>query len=175
MINNLLADFSNYIVDIIVIAVILISAIVCLKKGFIRCLFGFASTVISIILAIFLTRPIISATNGLFGLTEKIGNEILCYFIGFFAVFILTKLLTVLISKMLSSFVDKIPVVGKLNHGLGFVLGLAQGFLSVCAVVAVLKLIQSTNLFVFVENTVFVKWLYNANPLYAILTWLGTL
>ena len=175
MTYHLLAGFANYAVDIVAVLLILITAIVCLKKGFIRCLFGFVSTIVAIILAIFLTGPINDLTNGFFGLSEAVGNGMFSHILGFFIVFILLKVLTALLSKLLSSLVDKIPLVGKLNHGLGFVLGLAQGFLTVCGVVAILKVIPSASIYDFVNQTIFVKWLYNSNPLYSILAWLQTL
>ena len=169
---NLLAEFTHYVVDIVALAVILITALVSLKKGFIRCLFGFVSTIIAIVLALFLTKPVISWTNGMFGLMDKV-HYYVCYLISFFIVFIAIKILTALLSKLLSSLVEKIPVVGKLNKFLGFVLGLVQGFLIVCAVVAVLRVIPSSNVQTFVEDTIFVKWLYQSNPLHVIFTWLA--
>ncbi len=171
MTYNLLAGFTNYAVDGVALLVILISGFICFKKGFIRCLFGFVSTLVAILLSLFLTKPLISWTNGLFGLADKV-NIYICYLLSFFIAFIVVKLITAIFSKLLSSLIDKIPLVGKLNHFLGFVLGLVQGFFVVCGAVAILRVIPSANIQLFASDCFFVGWLYESNPLHAIFSWI---
>lgn len=57
-----------YGVDAVVVLGILIVAIVCAKRGFVTCFFGFVSTLAALILAFALAKPIVALTNGLFGL-----------------------------------------------------------------------------------------------------------
>ena len=74
MYTNLIcaASWTGYIVDGVVMLFALCSIIVCAKKGFIGCLLSIISTLAALILAILLAKPILSATDGLFGLQEKI-------------------------------------------------------------------------------------------------------
>ena len=168
---NILANFVHYAVDIIAVIVILISGITSFKKGFNRSLFGFVSTIVAIILANYLTKPVIGWTNGIFGLVDKVGNMYIGYLISFFVVFLAIKIVTALLSKILSSLVEKIPLVGSLNRLLGFVLGLVQGFFIVCGVVAVVRVLPLGSIQTFVNDCTFVKWLYNSNPLHTIFSW----
>ena len=166
-----LASFIHYAVDGIALLIILVCGFVCLKKGFIRCLFGFVSTLVAILLALFLAKPLLSWTNGLFGLVDKV-NIYICYLISFFGAFIVIKLITAIFSKIITALIDKIPLVGKLNHFLGFILGLAQGFFVVCGAIAILKVIPLSSIQLFANDCLFVGWLYNSNPLHAIFSWI---
>ena len=67
------ASWTGYIADAIVILFALLMIIICGKKGFIGCLLGMISTLIAFIAAIFLAKPVLGLTDGLFGLQEKIG------------------------------------------------------------------------------------------------------
>lgn len=66
------ASWTGYIADAIVILFALLMIIICGKKGFIGCLLGMISTLIAFIAAIFLAKPVLGLTDGLFGLQEKI-------------------------------------------------------------------------------------------------------
>lgn len=70
----LCANFSNYLVDILVIVSVLGFGLVCLRKGFISCFLGFVSTFAAFFIALFCTGMFVSATNGLFGLSDVLGN-----------------------------------------------------------------------------------------------------
>lgn len=65
-------QWTSYIADVVVAVIVLIFAIISAKKGFIGCLLGFASTIIAVILAVTLTKPLLEATNGAFGLQAKL-------------------------------------------------------------------------------------------------------
>ena len=66
------AAWTKYIVDIVVAVCLLGYIIVGIKKGFINSLFGFASTLVSLILAISLCKVVLNATDGLFGLQKSL-------------------------------------------------------------------------------------------------------
>lgn len=65
------ASWTGYIADAAVILFALLMIIICGKKGFIGCLLGMISTLIALIVAIFLAKPVLGLTDGLFGLQEK--------------------------------------------------------------------------------------------------------
>lgn len=67
-------EWTNYVVDGVAILLALIMTIVCAKKGFVGCLLGTVSTLLALIAAIALAKPILNATDGLFGLQEKLLN-----------------------------------------------------------------------------------------------------
>ena len=80
--NICAVKWSNYILDAVTILFIIGYAIVCMRKGFVECFFGFVTVTISLILAFSLAKVALSATGGLFGaqkaltasFTEKFGE-----------------------------------------------------------------------------------------------------
>ncbi len=68
MLLQLNAGAPNIIIDVLVVIVILGVALVSAKKGFVECLFGFLATIVAIILAFALMKPVTAWTGGLFGL-----------------------------------------------------------------------------------------------------------
>ena len=87
--NLLSAKWSNYFVDIIILLFIAGMTILCAKRGFVECLFDFASTLVSFVVAILLARLIVLITGGLFGFEKWLGGSFSRIFIkldGFDAV-----------------------------------------------------------------------------------------
>lgn len=70
------ATWVNNAVDIAAIVVIAIIAGRSAKKGFVACFFGFISTIVALILAFVLAKPVLGWTNGLFGLEGWLENAI---------------------------------------------------------------------------------------------------
>lgn len=232
MVNTLGAVWVKYAVDALALAVLFTFAVTSLKKGFVRCLFGFVSGFLAVIFALLLMRSVLAWTNGLFGLqgamakgltnafsktpgftvdvsavglemaldgkvpaflkgiiVDSVGNSILpvgttvaslvgdavaklgATLITFFLLFILIKLLLKLLSKALSSIVQRIPIVGTLNGLLGFLIGAIEGLLVLSAVIAVLSLFPSQSMTAFFNECIFIKWLYNSNPIYTVFGW----
>lgn len=62
------AAWTNYLVDIVLAVVLFGYVLYCSKRGFIDCFFGFFSTIIALVAAIFLAKAIVNWTDGLFGL-----------------------------------------------------------------------------------------------------------
>ena len=62
------------IADCVVVLVLLVFAFICAKKGFIDCLFGFISVIVSLAVAILCSKLFISITGGLFGLQDVFSN-----------------------------------------------------------------------------------------------------
>ena len=67
--------WTNYLLDGVLALVLLGYVIYCAKRGFIDCFFGFFSTIIALIAAIFLARVLVNATGGLFGLQDALDKR----------------------------------------------------------------------------------------------------
>ena len=67
--------WTNYLLDGVLALVLLGYVIYCAKRGFIDCFFGFFSTIIALIAAIFLARVLVNATGGLFGLEKTLDKR----------------------------------------------------------------------------------------------------
>ena len=64
------ATWTNYLVDVAVVLALVIFSLICSKKGFIECFFGFISVIAAFAVAILFTKLFISVTGGLFGLQD---------------------------------------------------------------------------------------------------------
>lgn len=98
--------------------------------------------------------------------------EFMATLVAWLVVFLIVKLLLKLVRGILNSIVEALPIVGSLNHLLGFVVGGIKGLLIVCGVVAVLALIPAEGMNVFLSECTIVRWLYNSNPLHVIFSWI---
>ena len=92
--------------------------------------------------------------------------------VAWFAVFIIAKLLLKLVRRVLNSIVEALPIVGSLNHLLGFVVGALKGLLIVCGIIAVIALIPGTEINAFFNECAIAGWLYNSNPIHVIFSWI---
>ena len=99
-------------------------------------------------------------------------GDLIATLISWIILFLLVKLVMKILQKILSAIVEKIPVVGALNHLLGAAVGLLQGFLVICGVVAILAVIPIDGIATFLSECTVLGWLYNNNPLYTILGWI---
>ena len=64
--------WTNYLLDGVLALVLLGYVIYCAKRGFIDCFFGFFSTLIALLAAIFLAKALVKWTDGLFGLKKTL-------------------------------------------------------------------------------------------------------
>ena len=67
--------WTNYLLDGVLALVLLGYVIYCAKRGFIDCFFGFFSTIIALIAAIFLAKMVVNVTGGLFGLQDALDKR----------------------------------------------------------------------------------------------------
>lgn len=74
MLPGLCATWARYAADGVVLVVLICFAVISAKKGFVRCFFGFISTIVAIIVAFLFMKTLVSATGGLFGLEGAIQN-----------------------------------------------------------------------------------------------------
>ena len=87
--NLLAATWSNYLVDIIILLFMAGLTILCSKRGFVECVFDFASTLVSFFVAVLLAKFVIFVTGGLFGFQDWLGGTFTSSFLkldGFDAV-----------------------------------------------------------------------------------------
>ena len=92
--------------------------------------------------------------------------------VAWLALFLVAKLVLQIVKRFLVVIINKIPLVGKLNHILGFAVGFIKCVLIISAVLAVISLIPSISLGGFFNETILVGWLYNHNPINEILSWI---
>lgn len=223
--NLCAAKWSYLIVDAIAVIFLLGYIIVCAKKGFVSCFFGLISTMVALIVALSLAKPVLNLTGGLFGLHGKLETT----FIGTFekveafntgispgsleialeeqnmpgilinlvvkwvntseipegttlamvlgqvtgkalsllitaaALFILCKLIFLILKSVLNGIIENISLLGAVNGVLGAAIGLLQGALTVCTIIAFITLLPIKGLDEFISNCVVVKFLYEKN------------
>lgn len=68
------AKWSNYFLDIVILLFIAGLTILCSKRGFVECVFDFASTFVSFIAAVLVARLLILITGGMFGFEDWLSN-----------------------------------------------------------------------------------------------------
>ena len=76
MVLSLNVTVASIIADVVTLAVIGIFAMKLCKKGFVNCFLSFASGILVLVLAFSLAKPMLSWTNGWFGLQEIITDAI---------------------------------------------------------------------------------------------------
>lgn len=63
-------SWTNYLVDVLVVIALVVFSLICAKKGFIECFFGFVSVIAAFAAAVLFTKLFIEITGGLFGLQD---------------------------------------------------------------------------------------------------------
>lgn len=93
-------------------------------------------------------------------------------FITWIVLFLITRLILRILKSILTKLAEKITLIGAVNTLLGCVVGLIEGLLLIYAVLAVLALIPSDSITVYLNNSFFVGWLYNHNLINLLLGWI---
>ena len=99
-------------------------------------------------------------------------GQIISGLLAWLAIFLIAKLVLHIIKRFLVAIIHKISLIDKLDHILGFLVGLIKGVLVVSAILAIISLIPSIGIGGFFNETIFVGWLYNHNPINEILSWI---
>ncbi len=160
----------NYLLDGLVIVVLLIHIISCTKKGFIECLFGLISTIVAFAVAYLFSNTLLELTDGFFGVAEEVGLMVASA-LSWLLIFLVVKLVIRFIKKIVTAIVEKIPLVGSLNHLLGFVVGVAEGLLIIWTIFAVMEFVSTSSPEMMIKilepmkDTFLAKELYANNPL----------
>ena len=68
LVNLCTVDLTAYLLDVFVIVFLMGFAIVCARKGFVECFFGFISTIAAILIAVVFAKLVYNWTDGLFGI-----------------------------------------------------------------------------------------------------------
>ena len=72
---NLCAGAGGYIADAVVAVIMLVFVLVCAKKGFITCFFGFISTILALFIAVSFAKGAMELTGGFFGVRELLEEK----------------------------------------------------------------------------------------------------
>ena len=90
--------------------------------------------------------------------------------VAWFVLFIIAKILLGFLKKIITSLIDKISLIKSLDQLLGFVLGAAKGLIFLCVLLSLVTFVIPTMEFTkIINDTEFVYYLYNENPLTMIL------
>ena len=163
--------------DLILICFIVLFAFIGMRRGFIKTVVGFASTLISLVLTL-LAYPIVSDLLHKLGVGESIKEIILDVIakneqsnlglgimektaeassvmvvnvISFIAVIILAKFVLTLLIKSLN-IITKLPVIKQANALLGMVVGLLSGILISYTLIGVLAALNDNNVILAVKE-----------------------
>ena len=135
------------IFDIVLIGIVVLAVVLAAKKGFASSLLETASVLISGIASYQFSTPVSGIVGDIF-FAEK-ANALTYVFarvITFVALFIVFSILLKIASKVLSSLLDKIPLVGTANSVLGAALGLIKALVIVFVICTLCYIIvQSDN------------------------------
>lgn len=74
------ASWQHWIADGIALLFVIGFTIVCAKRGFIDCFFGFISTLVAFILAVSLAKTFMNVTDGLFGTRNALAKSLTNWF-----------------------------------------------------------------------------------------------
>ncbi len=159
--------WSAYCLDIVAAIFILLSMLICGRKGFISCFVGVISTVVALVLAISLAKSAATLFAGIFGFTVNMASVLITGVVLFVAV----KLLTLIVKGILTGLASKISLLSGINALLGTAFGALQAFLTVCGILALLKVFSIAWVTEYLGNTLFLGALYNHNPITGILGW----
>lgn len=89
--------------------------------------------------------------------------------VSWFILFFGAKIVLSIISRLLTRIADNVAVVGGINVLFGAVVGTIKAFVLVCGILAVLSILPLDSLTTFFNETLFVGYLYNENPLIKLL------
>jgi len=166
------ANAAHYILDVVALGLIIYFSVRALKKGFVGCLFSFLSTILSVILAFSLAHPFNRLTNGFFGVQDGLNSELLATLVSGVAIFLLFKLIFFLLRTIITAVLDRLPVAGKVNRLLGFLVGFIQGTFLLYGVLALFALIPFDGIANFFSDCLLLDFMFFKNPIFSILSWI---
>lgn len=85
--------------------------------------------------------------------------------ISWVVVFLLVKFVLSILSKLLSGIAERVTLLSAVNSLLGGCIGVLKAFVVVCGVLAIASLLPIEALNGFLNDTFFIQYLYNDNPL----------
>lgn len=83
MLSQLCFSWQHAVADVIVCLFLICFTVVCAKRGFIDCFFGFVSTFAALIVAVSLAKAVMGWTNGLFGFRGFLNSSLTKWFSKF--------------------------------------------------------------------------------------------
>jgi len=163
----------SFIIDGIVIGIIVVFAVIGVIKGLIDSVLSLLGTAIAVVVGVFTAKYVSGLINKIFNLETSIlntmdggeagtfkifGNEFsnpdiarfAVWLISVVAVFLLTKLILLILSKMFEKVTQNAPVISGINRTLGAVFGVVKGAvmvavsLALCSALSQLPFIGTT-------------------------------
>ena len=95
----------------------------------------------------------------------EITASLTCYLGTGILLFLICKLLLLLVRNLLNSIMERVSILDKLNTILGVAVGILECLLIVCTVLSVLAVIPSQAINNYLDKTLFLRFLYQRNPL----------
>lgn len=169
------------ILDILIIAIMVLTVISYAKKGLVLVLLSFVSYIASTILAwmfgSLIGDKILPTVESAIGKVEHIGKllpaETIADGLGFIIVFVVAMIVCGFVAKLFSKKID-IPVVAQINHLLGGICGLILALLFVNVLVLIIFLpmqliaIHSESIADLINESHIAKWFFDHNLIRAL-------
>lgn len=139
---------AGYIADIVVVLLIIVTVLICTKRGFIRSALHYTSPLIALLAAIFTAGPLATWLDHQFGWGAAIAgwnlplvsaSTLLTLLVGV-AVFIVSRLAMLLVDRLLRAVKEKIHAVNVIDRWLGCLFGL------------VVVVVELTGLFMLIDS-----------------------
>lgn len=118
-------------IDYFFCILIMIFGLIAFYKGFLAEVFGKAAWVLGILAGAFFYKNVSAV------LLQKITNPLLCNMLSFLIIFVFVFLF-VKIFQMILEQIFQVQLLNSLDHGLGLLFGLIEGFALVCLIIFIL-------------------------------------
>ena len=124
--------------DIFICLFILLSAFLGWRKGFMRNILGFIASIISLVIAIFASKPLAGLLDKWFNFSEHLSKLIkgqgsfLNFLICIIVIYTIVYLIFFFINRAIRKAKEEHKTLDKADKIAGIFLGIAKGFLSIC-------------------------------------------
>ena len=163
------------IIDVVFIAIIVVSAIIGIVKGFFDSILGLIGTTVAGIAGIFLAKYIAPIVNNIFGLENFLLNKINLpedftffgsaftneelakfgvWIITVFATFLIIKFAIFILGKIFESVTKNSPAITGINRVLGMLLGVIKGTITAALLLAIASLLGKAGIAPVIEDKI---------------------
>lgn len=123
---------AGLVADLVVAVIIIVNIAICTRMGFVRSILKFFSTILAFSVAVFSATPIANFLDSKFGWGATVANwnipfvsgaTLLKLLVGI-AMFVVTRLVCIIVDKILAHLKEKLKAVNIVDRILGTVLGI---------------------------------------------------
>lgn len=158
----------EWILDVVLIAIAVITVIIYTIKGFVKAFLGTFKYLIALLIGYLAASPVGAWISNIY-FKDVVNGRIYSIAIAFLAVFLLSVILLSVLIFFLDKLFDSTPGLRQINKGLGFLFGLICAFVNlivVCSTITLVLNITSMNnpdfsFEALKEQTVIYKWISN--------------